>query len=244
MNGIQLCARFSLATNRLNYCGPAGADRGLLETILTGEGAEASARALRKFEALEPYLEAIAAKHGRDAFDHDVVEAYWIGNELLEDFTREDFRGILDVLQHRGLPRAIVARLGAHLPERPLPHHAFHVTYVGVGAVTGKVETTLDNMEMCRPSWGRVLSVDEGTLAVEKPSLAVDGGHLQLGDPHRAAYDFDPRFLPGVGPGDWVAFHWGWPAVVLEPAQMARLREYTARSLEASNAALVLLGVL
>ncbi|OGS64269.1 MAG: hypothetical protein A3K59_02265 [Euryarchaeota archaeon RBG_19FT_COMBO_69_17] len=244
MKGVELCARFSIATNRLNYCGPAGADDLLARTIL-GEGDEkAAAKALAGFEALEPYLTALAAKHGLEPFDHDVVEAYWLGNELLESFTREDFQGILDVLHRRGLPRGIVARLGAALPERPLPHHAFHVAFVGVGAVTGKVATTLENMEMCRPSWGRVAEIAEGKIVVEKPSLALDGGRLRLGPEARAAYDYDPRFLEGLGKGDWVALHWGWPAMRLEPAQLARLREYTMRSLEAASEALAPLGIL
>ena len=244
MNGVQLCARFSIATNRLNYCGPPGAETGLARTILHGEEAKATEDALRKFEALEPYLEAIAAKHGREPFDPDVVEAYWIGNELLEGFGQDDFRGILEHLQRRGLTRGILNRLVAGLPERPIPHHTFHVTFVGVGAVTGKVATTLENMEMCRPAWARVVEVADGTLLVEKPSLVLDRGRLGIGASARATYDFDPRFLPGVQAGDHVALHWGWPAVVLEPTQLARLREYTARALDASSEALATLGVL
>ncbi len=244
MKGVQLCARFSIATNRLNYCGPADAEPALYRSIVEGEDLEASAKALRKFEALEPYLQAIAEKHELDLFDHDVVEAYWIGNDLLEAFTRDDFRTILDVLQRRGLSRPIAARLAAHLPEHPIPHHAFHVTFVGVGAVTGKVATTLENMEMCRPSWGRVVRVDAKTAVVEKPSLTLDGGKLGLGTAREAAYDFDPRFLPGLEEGDWVALHWGWPTMVLSPTQLARLREYTMSSLDQAALAHASLGIL
>jgi len=244
MNGVQLCARFSIATNRLNYCGPADAEPTLYRTIVDGEELEASAKALRKFEALEPYLQAIAEKHGQDLFDHDVVEAYWIGNDLLEPFTRDDFRRILETLQRRGLGRPIAARLAAHLPEHPIPHHAFHVTFVGVGAVTGKVATTLENMEMCRPSWGRVTRVEGNTAHVEKPSLTLDGEKLGLGEAREAAYDFDPRLLPGLQGGDWVALHWGWPTMALSPTQLARLRDYTMRCLEQAALAHASLGIL
>ena len=101
MNGIQLGARFSLATNRLRYCGPADAEAHFLRTISEGTDSEATADALSQFEALSPYLRAIAAKHGRDPFDFDVVEAYWIGNDLLDSFTREDFRAILAELDEQ-----------------------------------------------------------------------------------------------------------------------------------------------
>ena len=235
MQGVQLAARFSIATNRLRYCGPAEAEPALFRTIVEGKDLEASRHALLRFEALEPYLRAIAAKHGRDVLDHDVVEAYWIGNRLLDAFTREDFQGILDTLVKRGLPRPMAARLGEALPDRPLPHHVFHDAFVGVGNVTGHVETTLPNMEACRPAWARVTRVEGGSLHLEKPVLRLDGRRLEIGPAERETVAYDPRFLPGVSAGDTVALHWNWPALVLDEDQAANLREYTERSLEAAN---------
>lgn len=244
VSGVPLCARFSIATNRLNYCGPADADRVLGRAIRTGEDLAAAATLLRQFEALEPYLAAIAAKHGREPFDREVVEAYWIGNRLLDAFTREDFRGILRVLRTRGLPGPVAARISAHLPERPIPHHTFHVTFVGVGAVSGKVATTLEAMERCRPSLARVVRMGPDALEVETNSLRVGDRRLSLGPPERSTLPFDPSFLPDVAEGRWVACHWRWPAVVLELDQVARLETYTARSLEAASEGLAFLGVL
>ncbi|HEY7589085.1 MAG TPA: DUF6390 family protein [Thermoplasmata archaeon] len=238
MQGVQLGARFSLATNRLKYCGPADAEPTLYRAIVEGKDLEAAGQVLRRFEALEPYLEAIASKHGRDAFDHDVVEAYWIGNELLDAFTREDFRALLDTLVGRGLPRTMAKRLQDHLPTHPIPHHAFHVTFVGVGMVTGHVETTLPNMESCRPGWGRVLRKTKASLVVEKPTLAARDGGLALGGSTQETVRFDPKILPRVVRDDSVGLHWGWPAMVLSPGQLANLKEYTARSLDAANEAL------
>ena len=238
MQGVQLAARFSIATNRLKYCGPADAEPALFRTIVEGQALEASRTSLLRFEALEPYLTAIAAKHGLDPLDHEVVEAYWIGNELLDDFTREDFRGILDTLAHRGLPRSMAETFAAHLPQHPLPHHTFHVSFVGVGNVTGHVKTTLPNMEACRPAWARVLRVAKGTLDVDKPTLAYARGRLGIGPPVRETLAYDPRMLPRVRKGDHVAVHWNWPAVVLRNGQLASLKTYTDRSLDAANEAL------
>jgi len=238
MEGVQLAARFSIATNRLKYCGPADAEPALFRTIVEGKDLDASRKALLRFEALEPYLSAIAAKHGRDPMDHDVVEAYWIGNELLDDLTRDDFRSILDTLTRRGLPRTMADAFAAHLPERPWAHHMFHVSYVGVGNVTGHVKTTLPNMEACRPAWARVLRVSKGQLEVEKLPLAYDGGRLRLGAAVRETVTYDPRVLPRVRKGDHVALHWNWPAVVLTDGQLQNLKEYTERSLAAASDAL------
>lgn len=238
MQGVQLAARFSIATNRLKYCGPADAEPALFRTIVEGKDLEASRTALLRFEALEPYLSAIAAKHGLDPLDHGVVEAYWIGNELLDDFTREDFRGILETLARRGLPRSMADSLAAHLPQRPVPHHTFHVSYVGVGNVTGHVKTTLPNMEACRPAWARVLRATKGKLEVEKPTLGYARAQLGIGPAVSETLTYDPRILPKVRKGDHVGVHWNWPALVLTDAQLTHLKEYTDRSLHAANEAL------
>ena len=238
MRGVQLAARFSIATNRLKYCGPADAEPALFRTIVEGKELNASRKALLRFEALEPYLTAIAAKHGLDPLDRDVVEAYWIGNELLDGFTREDFRAILDNLARHGLPRSMAAAFAAHLPERPLPHHVFHVSYVGVGNVTGHVKTTLPNIEACRPSWARVLRVAKGTLHIEKPALEYVRGRLRIGPTVQENLAYDSRFLPTVRKGDHVALHWNWPALRLTNRQLTNLMEYTQRSFEAASEAL------
>ncbi len=244
MEGVQLAARFSIATNRLKYCGPADAEPALFRTIVEGRDLEAARTALLRFEALEPYLTAIATKHGLDPLDHDVVEAYWIGNGLLDDFTREDFRGILETLMRRGLPRSMAEAFAAHLPERPLPHHVFHVSYVGVGTVTGHVKTTLPNMEACRPAWARVVHVSKGELEVEKSTLVYTRARLGIGPAVRETLAYDPRILPRVRKGDHVALHWNWPAHVLTERQLENLKRYTERSLASANEALAELRAL
>jgi Family of unknown function (DUF6390) len=243
MDGVQLGARFSIATNRLQYCGPDGAEPLLYGAITEGRDLAGARRALGQFEALVPYLEAIGEKHGLDPFDRSVVEAYWIGNDLLEAFERADFLPLLDRLVRRGLPRSLAQRLAERLPERPLPHHAFHVSFVGVGNVTGHVATTLANMEACRPSWGRVLEVDGASLTVEAPSLHLAPGRIELGGSRRVRLPRDPKILPELVAGDEVAFHWGLPALRLEPEQAARLRHYTGQALDAASPTLRELGL-
>ncbi len=238
MDGVALCARFSLATNRLEYCGPSDAEPALYGAITRGADLAAARGSLERFEALFPYLAAIGGRHGLDPFDERVVEAYWIGNDLLDAFAPEDFRTLLDALVRRGLPRSTADRLVAHLPARPVFHHAFHVAFVGVGEVTGHVATTLANMEACRPAAARVVGVDASYLELERRPLALAGGRLALAAPVRERRRFDPAILPRVGTGDTVAVHWGHPAVVLTPAQAGSLVRYTARSLDAANDAL------
>lgn len=240
MDGVQLSARFSIATNRLSYCGPADAEPALYAAIVAKNGATDRARpALRGFEALLPYLELIGAKHGLEPFDHRVVEAYWIGNSLLDAFRREDFPALLTALSRRGLPRSVRERLLEHLPREPIPHHMFHVGFVGVGAVTGHVPTTLANMESCRPAWATVMQAGPSSrLRLSRSTLELGQGNLGIGPERTEELAYDPKVIPEVAPGDEVAVHWGWPALRLSGEQSRALRVYTRRSLEAVNEAL------
>ncbi len=237
MDGVSLCARFSIATNRLQYCGPRDAEPNLYGAITAGSHLPEARAALSRFEALYPYLAAIAAKTSLDPFDERVVEAYWIGNELLDRFDREDFRRLLRALGRRGLPRSTLERLEAHLPPRPIPHHVFHVAYVGVGEVTGHVETTVSNIEQCRPSAGTVLEKGTEFLEVERTRLRLSNGRLEFGPAERSRLRYDATMLPRLGLGDRVALHWDLPALVLSPEQDRALARYTKESLDEANTA-------
>ncbi|MGA8711094.1 MAG: DUF6390 family protein [Thermoplasmata archaeon] len=238
MDGVALCARFSIATNRLQYCGPRDAEPALYRAITENADLDRARDALRRFEALNPYLEAIAAKHHLDPFDRAVVEAYWVGNDLLDAFDRDDFRHLLDALVRRGLPRSTADRLARWLPEHPLPHHAFHVAFVGVGEVTGHVETTIANMEACRPAWAEVTALRGSSVQLRGPTLSVEEGRLTLEKEVERTLPFDRQILPELSSGDSVAVHWSHVAMALSSAQKAELVRYTTRSLDAANEAL------
>src|SRR5208282_5476952 len=220
------------------YCGPRDAEPVLYAAITENQELDRARDALRRFEALNPYLEAIGAKHHLDPFDESVVEAYWVGNDLLDAFDRDDFRRILDALVRRGLPRSTAERLNRWLPEHPIPHHMFHVAFVGVGEVTGHVETTIANMEACRPASALVTAVDGSSVRLRGPTLSVAEGRLTLGGEADRTLAYDPKILPGLSAGDTLAVHWSHAAISLTPSQRARLAAYTARSLDAANEAL------
>ena len=42
-----------------------------------------------------------------DFLDYDVVEAYWLGNPILEKFEDDDMKEIIEKLMSRGLPKSI-----------------------------------------------------------------------------------------------------------------------------------------
>ena len=72
-------ARYAYPPNALGYCGPAGA-----EAMLRGDATADIARRARRFEGAWSYLEFLASSAGiADPLDERVVEAYWVGDDLL-----------------------------------------------------------------------------------------------------------------------------------------------------------------
>ena len=82
--GPVLFARYAYPPNSLGYCGPA--DPAALLGAATSSGGQATLQQLAsRFEGAWPYLQLIAACNKiDDPLDRRVVEAYWVGNALLD----------------------------------------------------------------------------------------------------------------------------------------------------------------
>jgi hypothetical protein len=234
-DGLELAIRFSFITNKLQYCGPGSAQHVFLYYLEHKDNADDVREAFSRFEGLWSYLTSIAEKHKKDPLDYDVVEAYWIGNSLLDSFSREDNANIIRKLTARGLPKSIGEACIKKLPEGFVPHHNFNVFYVGVGKTTGSVPTNLQNMDNCRTSWGTVIEVRPELLVVKTNVLVIHGKKYSLGDEDVKIAHYIPQMLHDVKTGDVVALHWGCAGYVLQKSQLEQLKRYTQKILEVMN---------
>jgi hypothetical protein len=242
--GPVLFARYAYPPNRLGYCGPSDS-QALCEYAAAGVSDAGLYALARRFEGAWPYLSLIAAATGRpDPLDAAVVEAYWVGNPLLERIPAWLLAANLDErFARRAGPHwtdlATLATLGGRA------HHNFHVfsVYPWVGLLrAGYAEEPLRVLDSCRVRWGTVLGLDNGgTATVRSRPLCWVGGALVLGEPVlqvvRTAVDSDP-LAPGVRAGDRVALHWDWICDVLDKPRAAMLRRYTTQQLRLANRAL------
>ncbi|MFN2518025.1 MAG: DUF6390 family protein [Jatrophihabitantaceae bacterium] len=246
VSGPTLFARYAYPPNELGYCGPDDASVLLARGSATAE--HRIAEHARQFEGAWAYLEIIAAAaHIADPLDARVVEAYWIGNELL---TAVDPEYLVSELRQRFGDQAGASWVPG------LAHHGFQVfavyPWVGLLRRGNGNSVALSVLEQCRIRWGEVIALEGERLRVLSRPLILSDGLLELGAPgeQTAAWSIDGRSLltvdstdldltrPPVSVGDQVAMHWDWVCDALSPGQVAALEFHTADQLARTNAAL------
>lgn len=242
VSGPVLFARYAFGPNRLGYCGPAAVDE------LFGEGTSASAddhllrRLAPEFEGAWPYLELIAAANGlADPLDPRVVEAYWLGNSLLEAVRPDAFAASLAGRFRPRLQPDGWRWLAAKPAAGGVPVHAFHVldVFPRIGLMrSGSIEHVVETMDTCRIRWGRVLERDGDWLVVSVVPLLLADGRLTLG-PARIervqGWRDGAGFLGEISPGEVVSVHWSWACDRLSAGQLRRLVGWTKREVALAN---------
>jgi len=228
--GPLLFARFAHPPNSHGYCGPPGGST-LFESGNRGFVDADLIRAERSFHGAWTYLALIAEANGiDDPLDHRVVEAYWLGNQLLD---RVD-----SILLSRALGQRLCT--GVTVPPRARPHHSFHVFFVypWVGLLGRKGGQPLRVLNGCRIRPGQVVSARGDEVTVRSRPLCWDGHRLGFGavrvETVRAA-NGGRGFVTDLSPGDLVALHWDWVCDRLSRRQLHNLATYTERTLRMVN---------
>lgn len=226
-------ARYAYPPNELGYCGPEGA-----EAMLAPEAAAEIERRARKFEGAWSYLEYLAESVGRtDPLDVDVVDAYWVGSELLDEV---DPAGLVARLEARF--RGQVGGTWRTASARASAHHSFQVfevyPWAGLlreGRPPGPAVQVLDR---CRIRVGEVTAVEGEQVTVSSRPLVWDGAVLHETGPvtETARWSVDGSSLIDVpAVGDTVALHWDWVCDVIGPEQARAITERESRTRAAAG---------
>lgn len=239
--GPTLFVRYAFPPNYHGACGPPDS-QALFQygaTVTVDDGLRDLAR---QFAGAWPYLELIANATGvGDPLDRRVVEAYWVGNGLLD---RVGVRPLGDSMEDRFRSKTGLqfGRVTDAVLAGGMPHHSYHVfcvyPWVGLLGDDRRYEQALMVLDRCRIRWGQVRQVRADQLMVESQPLLFEGGRLVLGAPRVETVE---RTLDGVGlvpgfeVGDWVSMHWEWVCDRLGVRQLAALRHYTRVHLDVVN---------
>jgi hypothetical protein len=238
---LLLFARYAFPPNRLGYCG--SPDHAALLGYLSEEKVDDGLTQLaRQFEGAYPYLRLIAETNGiADPFDRRVVEAYWIGNALLE---RVGVSPLYESLRDRFRPRMsgqAFSSMTAFLDDGTRPHHNFHVfeIYRRAGLLRDhRATVALERMDQCRISWGRVGAVAGAEVVVERSPLVMEKGRIALGRPVTVRVQRrigEAGVLDDFKPGDVVSIHWSWACDRLSATHLRSLAAATRRIVAHTN---------
>jgi Family of unknown function (DUF6390) len=238
--GPLLFARYAYPPNALGLCG-ADDSRTLLEYGDARESDAGLAELARTFDGAWPYLTLIArANRIADPLDPQVVEAYWVGNALLDRVRPGDLAQHVEE-RFRGRIGRAREHVNAVVAAGAVPHHCFHVfgVYPWLGLLrTGVVDQPLHVLDQCRTTPGVVAAVDGDEATVLARPLVWDGVVLRLGvlAPRQARWRADGlAFVGPPEPGGLVSLHWGFVCDVLTPAAAHALDRANRRALAAVN---------
>ena len=240
MEGIALCARYAFGPNRLHMCGP-DMSREVLAYISEGEADGGLTHILKQFQTLFPYLQEIARVNNiRDPFDPRVVLAYWIGNELLDNIPVKNlYRHLVDNLEvKKGVGLKSFGQIEEGLRFGAFMHHSYHVFNIWKRTGHLDIAHTLQSMDQCRISSGKVLSVDGAIIKVLRKPLILKNDKLVFGDEEETKIMRrleDSSIIDEVKSGDMISMHWGVPCTILTENEVKNLEKYTNQSLALAN---------
>lgn len=235
-DALKKACLYSMPPNMLGYCGPEQSWQSFQKFISepTEENALAAKEKLRNFNALFPYLELIAKANNKEPFDAEVIEAYWLGNKLLENVSHKEIQKTILSFQKFGLPRPIAEKKAAGLPEGMLPHHSMHVLYVNF--ISQKLKPIVQNLSNCMVQWAKAIEAKPNAISVKSFELFSEAGELKLREKEKTAQN---PFALALKERDLITVHWGNAIEKISAKEFKSLKSYTFKNLKSVNSSQV-----
>ncbi len=230
-DGIELQAKYSYVPNSFGYCGPKSF-YAIYDLYQKGEvDIWDLKKELEKFVIPMSYLKLIASSNGKEIFDYEVVEAFWIGNQLLQNVKFDDLKNfIIHDLVKVGLKKNRAIQLSENLPKNLVPNHFFHVLYIQF--ITDKVKRHLGNFDNCHIGWGRVKHAGDNYLKLDYFPLLKKSGQYYIGKGSKKVLK---GFVKNPLAGDFISVHWGSAIQKLTERQLRNIEYYTNLNLKRIN---------
>ncbi|MGE5041314.1 MAG: DUF6390 family protein [Candidatus Levyibacteriota bacterium] len=206
-SALQLESRFSLPPNSLGYCGLKTAGAVFQECIKTGK-CERVPQEVDHFIVLNPYLNFLHKVTALPKFSYEVIEGYWIGNDILKKAKAKDYFLLLDYFKKQGVPDFLLDELKDRKPENFIPSHLFQVLHVGVGRASGSVPFNIETINNCMVRWGEVKKVTAEKAEIELNSLREKSKGVYELTSILQEVPYSGWLTPGLKMGDIAVVHW------------------------------------
>ena len=263
LDGALLAARYAFMPNKLRYC---GGDKnseifGYVSENVSDQGLK---DLLAEFATMYPYLKLIASANKiANPFDYQVVEAYWLGNDLLNNVDMKNFyRYLVDEqkLKSQFKPKLLEKAFGK-IALGAKPHHSWHVFNIPKRTGHYPIEHTLKTMDQCRIAAAKIKKTKPkapfqgktsrrlpfrenqkteliNKIIVDYQPLVIKDNKLILGDwLEKEVWSElnDKSFIKAPKVGDWVSIHWDWACDYLTTTQLNNLQKWTKYNLALVN---------
>lgn len=239
LKGLSLCSRYSYPPNSLSLCGP-DKQNDLFSYASSGKSDKGTLEILSQFSTLYPYLNLIAYENNiPDPFDPRVVEAYWLGNKLLNNVPLRQFASHLTdrLLLKKKIKKNKLDKIFDTLDAGALPSHAFHVTNIYKRTGHFDIPHTIETMDACLINWGRVIKIEMGCLEIETQALNVIDNKLTFKQKKRTIMYQGKKdiYTVKINQHDWVSYHWGYLCHKLTKPHLNNLIYYTNQAINLVN---------
>lgn len=241
IDGLQLAARYSYPPNSLSLCGP-NKQNDLSWYSTSQQTDKGTQEIIEQFATLYPYLCFIAGEnHLTNPFDYRVIQAYWLGNSLLQQTQRSDFIHFLDdtLSLSKKLHKKDHILLKQKIVSGAFPHHAFHVLNVYRRTGHNDIPQTIETMDACIINWGKITNIIGSSIIVETRPLVRLTNTLQFGTPMKRKLRMQGEkdtLLQTLSVGDCVSYHWGYVCEKITKNQLMYLKLFTQSAIHFANA--------
>jgi len=238
--GLISCCRYAYPPNSLRLCGPdAKTDLSYYSSL--GFADLGTKEILGQFSTLYPYLLLIAVENSlSDPFNPRVIEAYWLGNSLLNKVSKRAY--INHLTETVGLKRKVCKKdLNKILNKfywRAFPHHSFHVLNIYQRTGHQNIPHTIASMDACLVNWGKIIEVLPDKIKVKSQRLAVSNNNLFMEKNIERTVRFqnaDDRGAKKLKAGDIISCHWGILCQKISARQQKNLEYFTSLSIHLAN---------
>ena len=245
-DGALLAARYAFMPNKRRYCG-GDKNSEIFGYVCENESDQGLKNILMEFETMYPYLKLIAeANKIFNPFNYRVVEAYWLGNELLENVSLNGlYRHLVDEQKmKKKFKSELMEKIFGKIGLGAKPHHSWHVFNIPKRTGHYPVEHTLETMNNCRIGWGEVVEIDKqaenqqsdliGKMRVRFQPLVIENNKVKLGELTEQGFWSEANgkaFVRNPKIGDLVSLHWGWVCDLLSKEQVFNLEKWTRYNL-------------
>ena len=237
-NGLITCARYALPPNHLQYCGPLKSEE-IHAYLKESVSDENLSQIISQFETLYPYLTYIARGNGiADPFDSRVVEAYWIGNNLLTALSQKSlYTHFAESLSlKKRLTNKELEWLIGKIPQGALAHHTFHVLNVFTRTGHHSVKHTIDTMDSCRIGWGTLKSIQNNSVVLSTKPLILEKNKLMLGKEREKRIAIPTGISPSTKDiGSSYTYHWDTMCDQITKVQENNLIAVTSSAIRLAN---------